>query len=281
MKKCLWIVVVFLVAYLSLYTWNWKTHYLDRLATDTGLEAVGWVLLPGDLLRDKGTQLWNRYMYLVGVRKENERLRSRLDKARNELHTLRARAREAKRLQRLMDFRPPPAWEMQGARIVGQRLGSTGALQTIIVDKGEKHGVHRDQPVVCPAGVVGRVYKVAPHFSQVLLLTDPNSRLPVISKDKRIQAIAGGRGPGKALSVDYVSRTAPLKKGKTLLTSGLAGVFPKGFPVGRVTDIRISEVSLFQVVQCKPVVDVSGLEEVFILSGGNSGENREISTSGR
>ncbi len=279
-KKCTWIIFACLIAYLGLYTWNWKTHYLDRLAANTGLEAVGWILKPGNYVLDRGTKLWNRYLYLVDVRRENERLKERLDRIRSDVHELRATAREAARLRELLGFDSPSGWERQGARIVGHKLGITGILETVIVDKGSAHGVRRDQPVVCPAGVVGRIYKVSPHFSQVLLLSDPNSRLPVISRKHRVQSIASGQGSDSPLNVNYVPLNAPLDNGEIMLTSGLAGVFPKGYPVARITDIQISEVSLFQVVRAELLVHIRSLEEVFILNNPDNSEKREMLDSG-
>ena len=278
-KKGGWIVIVCLVAYLGLYTWNWKTHYLDRLATNTGLEAVGWIMVPGNFVRDEAEDLWHRYIYLVDVRRDNERLKSRLDSALNELYALRARIREADRLEGLLGFNPPPEWEMQGARIVGHSLGITGVLETVIVDKGRRDGVKRDQPVVCPQGAVGRVFKVSSNFSQVLLLTDPNSRLPVISRTNRIQAIAVGQGPGAPLSINYVPLNVPLNDNEELITSGLAGVFPKGFPVARVSEIQISDVSLFQIVKASPLVNIGSLEQLFILNSAKSAEQRGMLSS--
>ncbi|MFP4168386.1 MAG: rod shape-determining protein MreC [Desulfonatronovibrionaceae bacterium] len=280
LKKCTWVIFACLVLYLGLYTWNWKTHYLDRVAAHSGLEAAGWILKPGDYILDKVGTLWKRYVYLVDVRRENERLQKRLDRLQNAQHELRAKAEEAARLQGLLDFEPPPGWESQGARIVGHKMGLTGVLETVIVDKGGRDGVSRDQPVVCPEGVVGRIYKVSPNFSQVLLLSDPNSRLPVISSTHRVQAIATGQGPDSPLNVDYVPLNAPLDNEETLLTSGLAGVFPKGYPVAEVSGIQVSEVSLFQVVRAEPLVRIRSLEEVVILSNPANIEKRNLLDSG-
>jgi rod shape-determining protein MreC len=80
--------------------------------------------------------------------------------------------------------------------------------------------------------------------------------------------------------VNYVPLNAPLDNGEIMLTSGLAGVFPKGYPVARITDIQISEVSLFQVVRAELLVHIRSLEEVFILNNPDNSEKREMLDSG-
>jgi len=251
--------------YLSLYTWNARTGVLDGLASRTGLEFVGWVIKPGRWVADQATTTWNRYLYLVGLRQENDLLRERLDTLTLELASKRELATEALRLRTLLDFPAPPGWTYSGARVIAQRMGPNSALETIVIDKGALASVVVNTPVITPAGVVGRVLRNGLTASNVLLLTDQNSKIPVLGRNHRSTGILTGAGADNLLEVRYVPLNAPIDVGETLLTSGLAEIYPKGLPLARVTAIERSEISLFLTVRAEPLVSLRDLEEVLLL----------------
>ena len=89
-----------LFLYFSIYTWNWKTGYLDRLAALTGLEVTGWILAPGRWLQSNVDEFWSRYVYLVGVRQDNEDLVLRVRELEQELARISEKAKSADRLIR-------------------------------------------------------------------------------------------------------------------------------------------------------------------------------------
>lgn len=251
---------------MSLYTWNVRTGALDDLAKNTGLELAGLALLPGSILTDRVQDFWDHYVYLVGVRQENDDLREKIKTMSAELAVLRERAAEADRLARLLMFSPPPEWVREGARVVAQRLGPSSALETLLIDKGEADGYGANTPVMTPEGVVGRVLRAGRALSTVLLISDLNSAVAVLGQDSRSAGILMGGGPGQPLQVHYVPLNAPLLDGELLVTSGVDGIFPKGLPVARVTKVEASHVySLFQEVEARPLVDIQNLEETLLL----------------
>ena len=257
--------IIALICYLSLYTWNLRTGVLDRLAGHAGLEFVGWVIKPGQWAVDKTTSLWGRYVHLVGVDEENQRLRQQVDDLKLELSRQAEQAREAERLRELMGFAPPQALRVQGARIVAQRMGPEAALETVLIDKGSLSGFALNTPVITPDGLVGRILRASLTSSTVLLLTDDNSRIPVLGADNRTTGILRGGGPHEDLEVRFVPQNAPLAPGELLLTSGLAGMFPKGLPAARVTSVERSELSLFLTVRAEPLVNLRDLEEILLV----------------
>ncbi|WP_051694237.1 rod shape-determining protein MreC [Desulfohalovibrio reitneri] len=264
-KRLIFLFLVLLLAYLTLYTWNLKSGVLDELAGNTGLEFTGVVLAPGKWVHRESLALWDRYVHLVGVEGENERLKDRVDELVLENVRLRESKERVERLERLLRFRPPPRWESLGARVIAHKLGPVGSLETMLVDRGSAERADLDQPAITPTGVVGRVLRTAPHFSTLLLLSDPNSRVAVAGRKSRTTGILVGQGPGEPLRVRYVPLNEPLAEGEVLVTSGLADIYPKGLPVARVTGIRRSDISLFQDVSAEPVVDLRDLEEVLLL----------------
>ncbi|MFW5836504.1 MAG: rod shape-determining protein MreC [Desulfovibrionaceae bacterium] len=262
--------LIALFAYLSVYTWNLRTGHVDALANYTGLEFIGLVVKPGQWAADEAVSFWERYVYLVGLKEENEKLRDELQDMRLRAAELHETAAAVQRLERLLHFSPHPAWVREGARVIMHRLGPEAALETLVVDKGRISGVAEDTPVAAPKGVVGRVMRAGASISTVLLLTDLNSRIAVRGGAHRSTGILIGMGPEAEeshplLQVRYVNLNAPLDVGETLVTSGLAGIFPPGLPVARVTSIERSSVSLFLDVRARPLVNLKRLEEVLLL----------------
>jgi rod shape-determining protein MreC len=255
-----------LVVYFSMYTWNWKTGHLDRLAALTGLELTGWVLAPGRWLQSNVDEFWSRYVYLVGVRQENEDLVLRVRELEQELVRVSEKAKSADRLQALLRFSPEMPWEMRGGRVIGQKLGPNAILETVLIDVGSRHGVRANDPVISPRGVVGRIAKPGIHFSNVVLLSDPSSRIPVITSEGRVPAIVQGQGPGAFLEVKFIPRNDPVSPGEILLSSGLGGVYPKGIPVARVVEVTPADVSLFQRVYAEPLLALRYYEELLVLN---------------
>lgn len=254
-----------LFLYLTLYTWNLRTGYLDTFSTYIGLDVANWVLAPGKWAAEKSVEFWRRYVSLVGLKEENEQLEGEVRRLTLENVTLKDRALATGRLERLLAFIPPLEWTREGGRVVAHRMGPAGALETLLVDKGSAAGVIVDTPVLGLAGVVGRILRVGLAASTVLLINDPNSKIAVIGEKHRSPGILAGQGPGRPLTVKYVNRNAPIEPGEILTTSGLGGIFPKGLPLARVTLVERSDISLFLTVEAEPLVDPAELEEVLLL----------------
>ncbi len=204
-------------------------------------------------------------MHLIEVHSENQTLRKEIDSLRMELSDMSEDAAMVPRLERLLEFTSPPGWSRFGARVIAHDFGPLGAINSVIIDRGEIQGISPNLPVIAPDGVIGRTFRTGLNFSSVLLLSDPNSRIPVISSETRVKGILAGQGYHKPLSLQYVHLNSPLEQGELLVTSGLAGIYPKGLPVARVKDILRSEISLFLIVETTPVADFRNKEEVLIL----------------
>lgn len=254
-----------LALYLSVFTWNWQTGIIDRVASHTGLEFVGLVLEPGIWLHHKTYSLWNSYVDLVEVSKENKKLRQELKRAKLQIFKLKQDSKELQRLQKLLQFSSPTDWSYQGARILAHEMGPNAILKSLLVDKGTADGIDKNTPVVTPEGIVGRVLRTSLHYSTVLLVSDPNSHIPVKGKKTRTNGIIKGQGTYSDLDLSYVPKNAKLLRGEMLVTSGLGRIFPKGIPVAKITKIEKSDLSLFKHVQAKSVVNLKKLEEVLLI----------------
>lgn len=233
------------------------------------MEFARWALAPGKWVSEQVGSFWTRYLYFVGIREQNDQMRQELAAAKDELSRLRENASEVERLRRLLSLSPPEEWKRLGTRIITRRLGPNAALETFVIDKGSASGVTTNTPVVSPEGVVGRVLRYSPSAATVLLITDPNSRIPVVSQKNRAQGILKGEGPDRELSLQYVPQGVAVEEGEVLVTSGLEEIFPKGLPVARVTSVGRSGSSLFQVIRAAPLFGSMRLEEVALLFKGD------------
>lgn len=226
---------------------------------------MGWILKPGKWIHVRALDFWDTYIHLMEVHSENQDLKQEIGKLRLEVAYLSEKAATVPRLEELLDFTAPAQWSQSGARIIAHNFGPLGAINSVIIDKGKFQGVSPNLPVITPGGVMGRTFRTGLNFSSVLLLSDPNSRIPVISSETRVKGILSGQGSRKPLLLQYVHLNSPLKNGEVLITSGLAGIYPKGLPVGTVKDIFRSEISLFLIIEATPLVDFRNKEEVLVM----------------
>jgi rod shape-determining protein MreC len=228
------------------------------------LEIVGYVLSPVVWLRDRFASWWDGYLALVDVAAENARLRTELEQARAAALLASEDKAELQRLRDLLGLEALRVRPAFAARVMAKRFGPQAVLKTFTVNKGFLNGATAGTPVVTRNGVVGRVLRAAPHTATVLMLTDPGFRLAVISNESRTPGILTG-STERRLEVAYVAQNARIAPGETLITSGADGSFPKGLPVGVVTQVMPGNEILFLQVHARPLVDMDRLEEVLLL----------------
>ncbi len=203
-----------------------------------------------------------RYVFLVGLEKENRMLRQRVNELEAETHRMEEIRLANERLKELLQFREKNSFSMIGAEVIGQDPSSW--FKSVTVDKGERDGVKKGMAVVSPAGVIGQILKTAPHFATVLLITDYNSAVDSIVQRTRAKAIVEGKGENRC-ELKYLLRTEEVAVGDTVVTSGLGGNFPKGLMVGEVKKVDKRGHGVFQYAELVPSVDMSRLEEVFVV----------------
>lgn len=223
------------------------------------------MLKPGEWVHKNAVDFWENYIYLIDVRQQNDMLEAKVKELSFQLAQAREEQQELLRLRALNGFSAPAEWERVGARIIAQRLGSEAALSSIMLDKGYLQGAGSNTPVVTHTGVVGRIMRAGPFTATVQLITDPSSRIAVIGRESRTPGILMGAGPRSELVLKFVPLNAKLEEGEILVTSGLAGAYPKGLPVARIERIEHSDISLFQTVHAAPLVNIDRLEEVLLL----------------
>jgi rod shape-determining protein MreC len=209
---------------------------------------------------------WRGYVALRGAHERAADLSRRVRDLELERQQLLASRSEAERLARLLSFAElSPERRYVGARVIGIRLGTVGR-QLLTLDRGSDHGIAPMMPVVIAEGVVGRIHAVSSATADVLVLTDLNSSIAVRVERTRARANVRGLGKPDVCRLDYALRTEDMIEGDALVTSGTDGVFPRGLPVGKVTQLERRAHGLFQDARVVPAVDVTRLEEVLVLT---------------
>jgi len=208
-------------------------------------------------------QLWTDYLYLVDLKQENDELRRELVELRLTAAKLQEEALENQRLRRMYNIRQPATVGLEAARVIGRDYNP--AFRSLMIDKGTDDGVRKEMAVLTPAGAVGRVGSAVAGLAKVLLLSDHRSSIDVINRRSRVRGIFRGQG-GRRGIIDFVERTADTKVGDVIVTSGGAGVFPKGVTVGRVTRLGLDAAGIFQEIEVELAVDFDQLEEVWVVT---------------
>ena len=212
---------------------------------------------------DSVKDTWNQYFFLVSTAKENQRLKKALGQSLEQLNRYSETEIANDRLRHLLGFEKEIPRPMIAAQVVGKDPSAWS--KTIIVDKGTRDSVRQGAPVVIPEGIVGVVVEASARYAKVLLLTDPNSAVDALVQQTRARGIVKGGGADYCV-FDYVLRKHEISVGDMVVSSGLDGVFPKGFRVGRISEIVRQNAGIFQKVSVTPYVDFEILEEVFIIS---------------
>jgi rod shape-determining protein MreC len=208
------------------------------------------------------SKVWDDYVYLVNVQRDNKQLREEIKWLQQENHRYLEAHLQYERLQRLLNFREQTSFNVVAAAVVGRNSNSW--TEIIYINRGTRDKVAQGYPVVTYDGLVGQVIHAAPALSQVMLLTDFRSGVDAIVQRTRASGIVAGRGRSLA-ELKFLPVGADLQAGDRLISSGMGGVFPKGLIIGEVRDINRNGRQTQQ-VEIQPSVDFSHLEEVLVLT---------------
>jgi len=206
-------------------------------------------------------QTWTSYVSLRQVKTDNDALKQQVAALEVQLQEQRALADRARGLQELLALRDQSNLEMAAADIIG--AGATPDFRTATIDKGSLDGIRADMAVIAPRGVVGRVVVASLRAAKVQLLIDRNAAAGAIVERSRAQGAAVGGGD-EQLRMEFVSEVADVAVGDTVTTSGIDGIFPKGFLIGQVQSVEKSGTAYKQIL-IKPAVDFSSLEQVLVV----------------
>jgi rod shape-determining protein MreC len=212
-------------------------------------------------------RLWGGYVGLRHLKVENEELRQRMAQLEIELQQQRALADRSRGLESLLRLRDQSNLATRAAAIIG--AGASPDFRTLTINRGTRDGLRANMAVIAPGGIVGRVVVPSARAAKVQLLIDRNAAAGAIIERSRAQGVIVGGGDDR-LRMDYVSEVADIVAGDVVMTSGIDGIFPKGFIIGQVESVEKNGPAYKRIV-VRPAVDFQALEEVLVVLSPSAG----------
>jgi rod shape-determining protein MreC len=256
-------IIILLLSSLILVSWRVKqqkgVEFFDVLL----MECCSPMQKAATFVTKNIREVFRGYLILVHLQKENIILKKRIAVLQKERHQMEEVTLANERLKELLHFREnfPPS--MITAEVIGR--DPTSWFKSVTINKGEKDGIRKGMAVIIPEGVVGQILKVTPHYATVLLVTDYNSAIDSLVQRTRAKAIVEGTGENRC-RLKYLLRTETLTVGDVVITSGLIGNFPKGLKIGEIRKVDKKGYGIFQYAELVPGVDLTKVEEVFIIT---------------
>jgi rod shape-determining protein MreC len=194
---------------------------------------------------------------------ENRLLKYQLSEIRVELLRYDSVIHDNEELRRLNNSPIKESFRRMGAEVM--RVDTNPFSLTVMINRGAKDGAYEGQPVINEQGIVGQIISVANSTSRVLLISDQNHSIPVVVMRNGIRAIATGTGIVNELNVVNMPRNVDIQVGDLLISSGLGGIFPSGYPVARVTNFDRKEGLQFAEIKAQPLATLDRLKYMLLL----------------
>ncbi len=215
--------------------------------------------LPDALLSSAGDYLVSRQT----LREQNVMLRQQAHLNAGELQLMEQLRRENQRLRALLGSPVQQDTRKMVTEVVA--VEEDPYRLRVTINRGAQHGVYLGQPILDDDGLVGQVDEVGELTSRVLLISDISHGVPVRVSRNDIRSIAVGTGKLDQLELQHVPHSAKIEPGDLLVTSGLGGRFPEGYPVARVLSVNFDESLSFASVQAQPVAQLDRLRYLLLI----------------
>ncbi|MEM1173325.1 MAG: rod shape-determining protein MreC [Pseudomonadota bacterium] len=254
--------VALLLLSIILMVYDHRTRQLDAVRS-----AIGVAVYPLQVIVDTPSRIWSWTVDSTTSRNEleleNARLRVQQRLTRAELQQLLALEAENARLRDLLEARDRISGDVRVAGIMS--VDANPFRHNIVIDVGSRDRVYEGQSLIDANGVVGQVLKTGQSASQAILISDPDHALPVEVNRNGLRTIAFGTGQFDRLDLPFLPNNADIEPGDLLVTSGLGGAFPPGYPVARVLDVQRIPQQQFAEVSAKPEASLNQVREVMLI----------------
>lgn len=233
-------------------------YFFDRVAiqlTAPVQAAMSWCI-------GSSWDLFQDYLLLYDVQKDNLQLAQTNRKLMNEIAAYREMVLENERLHKLVKFATETPGRKTMARVIAQDIMPD--FEAIRINKGSDHGIKRGMAAITHEGIVGRIIRVSQGYSDILTLLDSRSAVDALIQRNRSRGVVEGTSRS-ALDMKYLRRTDDIRVGDVVISSGTGGLFPKGLVIGKVVNVEKKNWGITQQVDVYPNVDFSKLEEVIVI----------------
>jgi rod shape-determining protein MreC len=197
------------------------------------------------------------------LRAENARLRAQSRQLIIRTQRFEALVRENNQLRGLKTSLPPVADRWLVGEVINVEFNSL--RQRLVINRGSRNGVFKGQAVMSEGGLLGQTIHVGPWSAEIILITDPEHAVPVQIERTGVRTIAVGAGDAEYLALPYLPDNADVKPDDLLITSGLGGVFPQGYPVAKVAEVLKEAVPSLGRVRAKPLAHLEREREVMLV----------------
>lgn len=196
------------------------------------------------------------------LKDENKSLQEEVKRLSSENAQLREEHSENLRLRSCLSFKEQHSpMRLCAAQVIAR--GASAWHRTCTVDRGWRDGVKRAAPVVTPRGLIGQILDAGPKQSLVLLLDDESSGIGAVVQRSRVTGVCQGQHNGY-LIMNYIDKDADIKIGDLVVSSGMGGVYPKRFQIGRIVRIQPGD-GLQKSAEIRPSVQLDQVEEAFVI----------------
>jgi len=209
---------------------------------------------------------WHGVTRYSALKRENQRLRRRLDRIRGDRVRDKVLQREVDQIKKVINTKFTGDIPTRTGRVVSGPLSSFD--RTVEIDLGAGDGVKKGMAVVTDAGLVGKIARTDASHSFVAVITDPSFEAGFQLRKSKAIGVLHGNGAGKPLAVDDGSIKPDVKvaKGDDVITSGLASsAFPPDIPIGHVSSVRTSGDKSQKVLQIEPLAELNSLNYVLVI----------------
>ena len=254
--------IVYLALAVALMVLDHRRNYLEsvRRVAGTLVEPVYRLAsLPAQLARATRTAVVTQ----DELASENRALREQLLLAQARLNRLDALVAQNERLKNLLDAQKNLGLSVQLAHLINVDLDPS--RHRIVLDVGANQGCTVGQPLIDAHGVMGQIVEVLPNTSIAMLLSDATHAIPVVVERTGLRTIAYGSGEIDRLQLPNIPISADVRVGDKLLTSGLGGRFPAGFPVGEIRKVSPDRSGMFTAAEAQPAAALDRSAEVLLL----------------
>ena len=255
-------VIIFIVISILLMYFDHRENHLDAVR-----KGVGVAMYPVRVVVDAPVRLWHWFGAATTTRSELQTEVSRLSSERLltnvRLQRLTALEAENARLRSMLDARSKVRDQVRVAEIMA--VDANPYEHNLIIDVGERDGVYDGQAIVDANGVIGQVIKTGLMTSQAVLISDTDHALPIEVNRNGLRTIAVGTGEIDRLELPYLPNNADIRVGDLLVTSGLGGTFPSGYPVAVVNAVTRIPQQQFADVTATPAAALDQVREVMLI----------------
>ena len=252
----------FLILSFCLMYFDYKGQYLNKVRSYISVTTY-----PIHVVMNAPKNIFLKLTESMGQREkiilDNQKLKTENITLGSQIQKIYRLEKENKRLRELLDSKPKTEDIFVLAEIVTENPDPF--KHRIIINKGSKEDVRTNQTVADSKGIIGHVIRDQIFGSEVLLITDPEHAIPIEVARTGLRSIALGIGSYEEIKLSYLAVNTDIQKGDILLTSGLGGQYPEGYPVAVIDKVSAQEGESFLEVRAKPFANLTNINEVWVI----------------